>query len=125
PESGGSRPAADGGRALPEEPMSGPLRSARLPRRPEAREAEDGEDDPRPGAWMIQSSPPQEQAEDPFGLQRPEDRDASVPAEELADALSELPAARLVAHPAPVREVLLADDPLPARACTHRLTGVP
>ncbi|HEY0884146.1 MAG TPA: VWA domain-containing protein [Ramlibacter sp.] len=94
----------------------GPPATARLARRPAVREAVDDEDDERPGAWMVQPAVPHEQAEDPMGLQRPTDRDSATPAEEFADALSELPEARLVSTPAKPREVLLSDDPPSARA---------
>lgn len=94
-------------------------RSARLPRQPKVREATEDEDDRKPGAWMIQTSQPHEQAEDPVGLQRPTDRDESTAAEEFADALSELPEARLVSTPGRPKEVLLSDDAPPARAKRH------
>ena len=86
-------------------------RSARLARRPEVREAEDDEDDDRPGTWMVQTAQPHEQAEDPHGLQRPTDRDDTTAADEYADALSELPEARLLTRPGRPKEVLLSDDP--------------
>ena len=90
-----------------------PARAARLQRRPQARERQDDEDDDQgqPGAWMVQTAQPHEQAADPMGLQRPTDRDADTAAEEFADALSELPEARLVATPGKPKEVLLSDDP--------------
>ncbi|NLD67840.1 MAG: VWA domain-containing protein [Limnobacter sp.] len=87
-------------------------RSARLARRPEVREAADDEDDGQSGAWMVQTAEPLEQAEDPYGLQRPTDRDDTTAAEEFADAMSELPEARLVATQSKPREVLLSDDEL-------------
>ena len=93
-----------------------PPRSARLTRRPEVREAPDDEDDRAPGAWMVQPSPPHEQAEDPMGLQRPTDRDTTTAAEDFADALSELPEARLVFAPGAPKEVLLSDDPPASRS---------
>lgn len=93
-----------------------PPRSVRLARRPEVREDIENEDDGTPGAWMVQPAPPHEQAEDPMGLQRPTDRDSSTAAEDFADALSELPEARLVAAPGRPKEVLLSDDPPAARA---------
>jgi nitric oxide reductase NorD protein len=92
------------------------LRSARLARRPEVREEVEGEEDRQPGAWMVQPAPPHEQAEDPMGLQRPTDRDATTPAEEFADAVSELPEARLVSTPGKPQEVLMSDDPPKPRA---------
>lgn len=91
-------------------------RSARLARRPQVREAEDDEDDTRQGAWMVQTAQPHEQAEDPYGLQRPTDRDNETAADDFADALSELPEARLVSTPGRPKEVLLSDDPPEARA---------
>ena len=97
------------------EPAS-PTRSARLARQPQVREAQDDEDDERPGAWMIQASAPHEIAEDPFGLQRPTDRDAKTAADEFAESLAELEQARLVSTPGRPKEVLLSDNPPQARA---------
>src|SRR5690606_24768976 len=74
-------------------------KSARLARSPQVRQAPEDEDDRKPGAWMVQTAQPHEQAEDPLGMQKPSDRDESTAAEELADALSELPQARLVSTP--------------------------
>lgn len=93
-----------------------PTRSARLARQPKVREAPDDEDDTRQGAWMIQASAPHEVAEDPFGLQRPTDRDTQTAAEEFAESLAELEQARLVSTPGRPKEVLLSDDPPDARA---------
>lgn len=90
-------------------------RSARLARRPDVRKPAEDEDDARPGAWMVQTSQPHEQVEDPVGMQRPTDRDESTAAEEFADALSELPEARLVSTPGKPKEVLLSDDAPGAR----------
>ncbi len=106
------RPGAVAFSGSAEESAAGhkPSRSARLPRRPDVREASDEEDDDRPGAWMVQTAQPHEQAEDPGGLQRPTDRDDATAADEYADALSELPEARLVTRPGRPREVLLSDD---------------
>ncbi|MGV3655739.1 MAG: nitric oxide reductase activation protein NorD [Noviherbaspirillum sp.] len=87
-----------------------PVRSARLPRRPDPRAPVDEEEGERQGAWMVQTSQPHEQAEDPAGMQRPTDRDDSTAAEEFADALSELDQARLVSMPGRPKEVLLSDD---------------
>ncbi|MBT9549934.1 MAG: VWA domain-containing protein [Hydrogenophaga sp.] len=86
-------------------------RSARLTRRPEVREGAEQEEDKTPGAWMIPPDVPHEQAEDPFGLQRPTDRDQSAGADEFADLVSELAQARLVWTPGQAPEVLLSDDP--------------
>ena len=99
-------------------------RSARLARRPEVRDGLDDEDDERPGAWMVQTAQPQEKAEDPMGLQRPTDRDSDTASEEFADALSELPEARLVSTPGKPKEVLVSDDPPDAQA-RHGLQGAP
>lgn len=109
---GGER-ATDEKHAVPSEAFARPARSARLSRRPEIRDAEEDEDDSQMGAWMIQTAQPQEQAEDPMGMQRPADRDDQTPAEELADAFSELPQARLVRSPEAAKEVLVSDDAPP------------
>lgn len=94
-----------------------PPRAARMPRRPEARQALDEEDRPSPpGPWMVQTAQPHEQAEDPMGMQRPTDRDTTTAADDFADALSELPEARLVTAPGRPKEVLLSDDPPEASA---------
>ena len=93
------------------------VRSARMERRPEEREATEDEDRPgEPGAWMIQQDAPHEIAEDPFGLQRPVDRDDQTSPDEFGDMLSELASTRMVAAPDPPREVLLSDDPPASRA---------
>lgn len=107
-------PTARGGQATNDE-LSSPTRqrSHRLPRSPKSRAAEDGEDDQKQGAWMVQTATPHEQVEDPVGLQRPTDRETDVAGEELADALSELPDARLVSTPGRTREVFLSEEELP------------
>jgi len=87
-----------------------PARSAHMPRRPKERKAEEDEDRKEQGTWMIQTGEPLEKAEDPMGTQRPTDRDEETASEEFADALSELPEARLVTTPTPAKEVLLSDD---------------
>lgn len=102
---------------------AGPARSARLSRRPVAREASDDEDEARPGAWMIQASAPHEVAEDPFGLQRPGDRDDQTAADGFAESLAELAQARLVSTPGRPKEVLLSDDPPEAQATHAAGTG--
>lgn len=93
-------------------------RGARLVRRPEEREAKDGEDndEEHQGPWMVQVDEPHQHAEDPMGLQRPTDRDEETSAEEFGDLVSELPEARLVSTPGRPKEVLLSDDPPDARA---------
>lgn len=93
----------------------GVSRGARLQRRPEVRDGDGDEDEQTVGAFMVQTAVPQEKAEDPMGLQRPTDRDSETAAEEFADALSELAQARLVSRPGKPREILLSDDPPPAR----------
>jgi nitric oxide reductase NorD protein len=103
--------AASGMAGPGDDDEKGSPRSARLTRRPQVRESLCEEDDEQPGAWLVQASPPHEQAEDPMGLQRPTDRDAATAAEEFADALSELPEARLVSVPGKPKEVLLSSDP--------------
>lgn len=108
--------AASGAAGQGNDDEEGSPRSAHLTRSPQVREGPDDEDDQQPGAWMVQASPPHEQAEDPMGMQRPTDRDAATAAEEFADALSELPEARMVSVPGKPKEVLLSDDPLDARA---------
>jgi nitric oxide reductase NorD protein len=107
------------------EHMAGETRSARLARRPQIRSAGDDEEEQRQGAWMVQSAQPQEHAEDPIGMQRPTDRDASTAADEFADALSELPEARLVSTPEQAKEVLLSDDPPPARSRKNASATMP
>ena len=108
--------AASGMAGPGDDDEKGSPRSAHLTRSPQVREGPDDEDGQQPGAWMVQASPPHEQAEDPMGMQRPTDRDATTAAEEFADALSELPEARLVSVPGKPKEVLLSDDAPDARA---------
>jgi len=91
------------------------VRSARLSRRPDIRPASEDEDDARPGAWMIQASQPHEHAEDPFGMQRPTDRDEEGAADEYAESLADLEQARLVSTPGQAKEMFLSDDPPDAR----------
>ncbi|MBA4267673.1 MAG: hypothetical protein C0453_21565, partial [Comamonadaceae bacterium] len=71
----GAGPADSG--AVSESSTRAP-RSARLTRRPEVREGTEQEDEKVQGAWMIPPDVPHEQAEDPFGMQRPTDRDQSA-----------------------------------------------
>lgn len=93
-----------------------PPRSARMARRPNVRKPAEDEDDQKQGAWMIQTEQPHEKAEDSFGMQRPTDRDETTGADEFADALSELPEARLVLRAGRAKEILISDDPPQARA---------
>lgn len=95
------------GRELSENP-----KAARLPRRPEVREAKAGEDkeNKKDDAWMVQGDESHPKAEDPMGLQRPIDREEDTAAEEFADLVSELTEARLISTPGQSKEVLLSDD---------------
>jgi nitric oxide reductase NorD protein len=79
-----------------------------LRRRPRVRPAPEDEDDASPGMWMARFDDPMESAEDPMGMQRPADQGATDAAE-LADALSELPEARVVRTPGAPREALQSD----------------
>lgn len=98
----------------PGDPQSSsePTRSSHLLRRPEVREAKEGEDDNKdPGIFMVQADEPHQHAEDPLGLNRPVDRDEDISADEYGDMLSELSHARLVTTPGRSKEVLISDDP--------------
>jgi nitric oxide reductase NorD protein len=97
-----------------EEQKGRPAKSARLARTPKVREPVPGEDEGKPGPWMVQSSQPNEHVEDPMGLQRPTDRDEQSAAEELAESVADLPEARLVTRPGTPKEVLLSAES-PAR----------
>ena len=90
-----------------------PHQRAAMARRPRVRAAETDEDDETPGRWMIQTSEPQEHAEDPLGLNRPQDREADIDAQGAADSLSELESARLVSTPEQACETLHSADPVP------------
>lgn len=87
--------------------------SSHLPRRPDVREATEEEDEDKEGdgIFMVQLDEPHQQAEDPFGLNRPIDKDEDTSADEFGDMLSDLPEARLVSTPGTPKEVLIADDP--------------
>lgn len=91
-----------------------------LARRPRVREARPDEDDAQPGLWMVQTTVPMEHAEDPFGLNRPNDHaGAEDDAAGAADSLSELEQARLVSTPGRARETFVCPDapsPVPANA---------
>ncbi len=106
PESPATADAADAEGAARAAP------SHALRRRPKVRDAGEDEDDAEPGTWMVRADDPQEKVEDPAGLQRPADRDQNADAGELADALSELPEARLVRSAGAVREILVGEDPI-------------
>ncbi len=121
PESPATAEGADG---------DGATRAARthaLRRRPKVRDAGEDEDDAEPGTWMVRADDPQEKVEDPAGLQRPADRDQHADAGELADALSELPEARLVRSPGAVPEILVGEDPIrrvPTSVRARHATGI-
>ena len=87
-------------------------RVAEMRRRPRVREAAEDEDDSHTGTWVVRADEPQESVEDPFGLQRPADREEDADPEGLADALSDLPEARVVRTAAPARELLRFGDAL-------------
>ncbi len=111
--------------AAADDGKDGPVRSARLARRPNVRQPGPDEDEQTAqGPLMVQTAQPHEQAEDPMGMQRPTDRDSTTAADEFADALSELPEARLVSSPAKPKEVLLSDDP-PDGAAQLMLAAAP
>lgn len=84
-------------------------RTGRLRRRPEVRAPEE-DTDTDPGPWMVQLDDPHEHVEDPMGLTRPVDRDMGHNPDQVADSLSELPAAQLVSTPDAAREVFVGDD---------------
>jgi nitric oxide reductase NorD protein len=88
-----------------------PPRSTHLSRRPEVRNATEGEDKQETSsAWMVQGDESHPHAEDPLGMQRPVDRDEDIEATEFGDLVSELAQARLVATASQPKEVLLSDD---------------
>ncbi len=98
------------GEASPEGAAS--KRTTTLRRRPQVRPARPDEDDERPGIWGFPHDDPQESVEDPMGLQRPADRDADADTDDLADAFSDLPEARLIRTPGEPAEVLRGPAPL-------------
>jgi nitric oxide reductase NorD protein len=93
-----------------------PAKSAKLHRTPAVREPLPGEDERKPGAFMVQTAQPNESAEDTMGMQRPTDRDDATAAEDLAESLADLPEARLVTRPGSTREVLLSAEAPRARS---------
>ena len=107
-----NRAASDTATDPHQDNTSSPPRSARLERRPDVREALEDEDDEKDaGIFMVQLDEPHQQAEDPFGLNRPVDRDEDISADDYGDMLSELSQARLVSSPGQSKEVLISDDP--------------
>lgn len=104
---------------------SPPPRSAQLDRRPEVREAEEDEDDDESeGIFMVQLDEPHLQAEDPFGLNRPVDRDEDISADDYGDMLSDVSEARLVATPGRPKEVLMSDDPPDSNTAMQLKTAI-
>lgn len=91
-------------------------------RRPEVRKPIDDEDNTEPGAWMVQADESHAHAEDPFGMQRPTDRDEETPAEQFSEMVSELAQARLVSTPEKTKEILISDDPPELKAQTATAT---
>ncbi len=106
-----NEPAQDPADARHHTPLNSP-RNTPLSRRPRVRQA-DNEDDASPGVWMIQTAEPLPHAEDPFGLQRPEDREADDDPQGSAESLAEMAEARLVQTPSPSRESFSSSDPPP------------
>ena len=102
-----TQPQAEDG-AVPRQARQ--MRVSEMRRRPRAREAAEDEDDNSSGTWVIRADEPQESVEDPYGLQRPTDRDDAADPEGLADSLSELPEARMVRTPGQAREVLRSGE---------------
>jgi nitric oxide reductase NorD protein len=87
-------------------------RSTHLTRQPDVRQATEDEDKPQTSsAWMVQGDESHPHAEDPFGLQRPIDRDEETEAAEFGDMVSDLAQARLIATASQPKEILLSDDP--------------
>jgi nitric oxide reductase NorD protein len=91
-------------------PLPGQRRVAEMRRRPRARQAPDDEDDAGTGTWIIRADEPLESVEDPFGMQRPIDRDDNADPDGLGDSLADLPEARIVRTPEQAREVLRSGD---------------
>ena len=86
--------------------------TASLARRPRVRDGRD-EDDAKPGVSMVQTSEPHPHAEDPFGLNRPEDHEPENDLQGAAESLAEMEQARLVHSPGAAREAFEASDPPP------------
>ncbi len=119
PEEPGSEPServSIPGGGPSEERQPAQKRVGSMSRRPKVREELEDEDDESSGMWAVQLDDPQEHVEDPMGLQRPTDRDDQADSDDLADSLSELPEARLVAVPGTPTELLVSPDPPDRRA---------
>jgi nitric oxide reductase NorD protein len=95
----------------PHAPSAGPTRTTLLRRSPRRRPAADDEDDASPGMSMVRFDDPMESVEDPMGLERPVDRGDGARVDEIADALSDLPEARVVRTADPSRDILQSDTP--------------
>ncbi|MCA9601309.1 MAG: VWA domain-containing protein, partial [Myxococcales bacterium] len=100
-------------------------KAAQMPRRPEVREATEGEDDEGEGAAFIVKDQGEQSVEDPMGLQRPADREVDVDADEIADSLSELREARVVRSRERAKEVLLGQAPPPRQIVAAEGAPVP
>jgi len=112
PASSARNELAPGDAPTEPQPTAAPTRSSHLLRRPDVREAkEDEDDDSDAGVFMVQADEPHQHAEDPFGLNRPVDKDEDISADDYGDMLSELSEARLVSTPGRSKEVLISDDP--------------
>ena len=105
-------------------PEERPARTAKLKRAPKVREAKPGEDEAKPGAFMVQTEQGHEHAEDPMGMQRPTDRDDLTATEDLAESLADLPEARLVTRPGAPKEVLLSSE-APRSKAKREATALP
>jgi len=119
PEAPGTEPSAPlavAGSRTGDDEAPAPKRVGSMRRRPKVREELENEDDESSGMWAVQLDDPQEHVEDPMGLQRPTDRDEEADSDDLADSLSELPEARLVALPGSPSELLVSPDPPDGRA---------
>ncbi len=85
--------------------------AAELDRRPETREKEDGEDDANQGMWVLPADEGDEGAEDPFGMNRPTDRQIGEDVEGAAESLQDLEEARVITTPERAKEIFITDDP--------------
>ena len=114
-------PGIDGDGPSAGSPPSRQARSARLSGRPDAGPASEDEDDAHQGAWMIQASQRHRHAGDPFGMQRPTDRDEDGAADEYAESLADLEQVRPVSTPGQAKEVgRHADSADRGRLCAGR-----
>lgn len=89
--------------------------AAELERRPNTREKEDDEDDSGNSPWMIPIDEGDESAEDPFGMNRPTDRETGENVEDVAESLQDLDEARVITTPERAKEVFVTDDPPDSR----------